>query len=129
MGMGYAACVGTSISYEDLVDLLPKEISAIEIHPDFEDWGTLADSMTGDISSELKGLVLNLYESFKKITDYMGTYLRLNLLHYDSEDGSRYDEVNDKDGCIFEVYNHQTLTEAGKKFQMKLESFSYVSFG
>lgn len=129
MGMGYAACVGASISYYDLVEMLPKEVSAIEAHPDFENWGALADSSTGDLSPDMKGLVLNLYESFKNLTDYMGTNLRLNLLHYDSESGSRYDQVVDKDGCIFEVYNHMTLTEAGKKFQMKLLPYSYVSFG
>lgn len=130
MGMGYSSCVGHSISYEDLKDLLPNEVAAIEQNSSFEDWGTLADEMSEpELPQDLKNLVYNLYEAFSKVTEVDGSRLKLNLVHYDEDAGERYDEVNHWEGCVFEVYEVHQLTPAGRKFQDRLETFSFVTFG
>lgn len=129
MGMGYAPSVGFSVSYENLKEMLPNEVSAIENHPDFESWGELAEAMSDEVTQGLKELVFNLYEAFQKATECDGTHLKLNLLHYDTDSGDRYDEVNDHEGCVFEVYQIHDLTPAGQKFQHLLEDFGFVVYG
>lgn len=132
MGMGYAAVKCIAIKYDDLKALCPTEVAAIENHPKFETWGDLAYWLWVDDQEELgdfKDLVANLTASFEKATTVDGENLSLILTYYDEENGDRYDEVEQTDGCIFELDKVQKLTTPAEKLKEKLNYGSYVVFG
>lgn len=132
MGMGYAASCGTSISYENLKNMCEKEVAEIESHSDFESWGDLALLVDNGLwdgipesQQNLLSLANNLCNTFEKTTEG----LKLSLTYYDVESAERYDEVEEKDGCIFDVDGVYQYTPAGEKFKDKLFRSSYVVFG
>jgi hypothetical protein len=131
MGMGFAANSGMAIKYDDLKELCPQEIAAIESHESFEDWGSLARGLWLDEENfkDFVPLVKKLEKSFKAATTTKSSNLKLYLTYYDEENGDRYDEVVHSDGCIFEVDNVYQLTPAGKKFKEKLHRNNFVTFG
>ena len=68
--------------------------------------------VTEEISEKYNHLVADLKNSF-----YEKTGLILYFDHYDSDGGDRYDEPDDKDGCIFCVSGMMVLSPAGEKFK------------
>ena len=130
MGMGYAACSTVSIKYEDLKELCPNEIKAIETHEKFIDWGDLALHIRyeDEVAEVLGTVVNNLIVAFKRITEMNGSSLILFLTYYNQEIGSRYDAVEHKDYCIFELYNVYELSPAAKRLKSKLKFNSYVEY-
>jgi hypothetical protein len=126
MGMGYSACKVVAIKYEYIKELCPKEIGAIEAHEEFEGWGKLALYMVYEFedAEAFAPLVDNLINAFKTATG-----LGMSLTQYDYDSGSRYDEVEHKEGCIFEVLDVYELTPKAKRLKKKLHFGSYVVFG
>lgn len=126
MGMGYSACEAVAIKYEDIKELCPNEIGAIESNEKFEGWGKLALHMVYEFedAEAFAPLVDNLINAFKTATG-----LGMSLTHYDYDSGSRYDEVEHKEGCIFEVLDVYELTPEAKRLKEKLHFGSYVVFG
>lgn len=124
--MDYAANTGQCISYKDLKTMCPEQITAIESHPGFSSWQEVAMEFYDD-EGLLDGTVEHLCEAFSDKTIVDGKCLELALVHY--EDGSKYDEPNDHDGCVFEVIGTYETTPAGKKFEDIIRNFSFVSFG
>lgn len=128
MSMDYAACTGHCISYENLKKMLPNEIAAVESHPDFEDWSTVAQYNFDD-EDQLDGTVTALCDAFQKATEVGEHSLTLSILMHDPDEGSRYDEVSREGSCVFEVSGLFQKTPAAKKFDDVLEEFSVVQFG
>lgn len=154
MGMGSFAVGSFVIEYKDLKKICPDEIKAIEKAKCFNDigWGSIAqwltwddpdllkediyvsvedirlekdiDSIVEDIFAEYDVLVTNLKNSFNKKTG-----LTLYFDHYNEEDGGRYDNPGDKDGCIFCVDGMVQLTPAGEKFKDIIFERSWTQFG
>lgn len=132
MGMGYAACSTQAFKYDDVKELCPAEVAAIEAVEGFESWGALAQSLWCDNEEELapfKPLVEALCNAFSKATEVDGKGLKLILTYYDEGSGDRYDEVEHLDGCMFEVEGVYQMTPAGNKFKDKLAFATYVVFG
>jgi hypothetical protein len=126
MGMGYSACRAVAIKYEDIKELCPNEIGAIEAHEEFEGWSDLALHMVHGFedAEAFAPLVDNLINAFKN-----ATALDICLTYYDYDSGSRYDEVEHKEGCIFEVLDVYELTPEAKRLKEKLHFGSWVVFG
>jgi hypothetical protein len=82
------------------------------------------DSIVEDIFAEYDVLVTNLKNSFNKKTG-----LTLYFDHYNEEDGGRYDNPGDKDGCIFCVDGMVQLTPAGEKFKDIISERKWTQFG
>jgi hypothetical protein len=75
------------------------------------------------VEKELKGLLKNLQEAFKKKSGG----LDLALGFHDSDDrGDRYDEVN---GLYWWVDGMYQLTAAGKRFRKDVTRKFFVQFG
>lgn len=131
MGMGYAACSSIAFKYDDVKELCPQEVAAIESTEGFENWGDVARGiwMEDEDFKQFVPLVENLCNAFEKATKTEGNGLTLSLLWYDEDSGDRYDEVEHKDHCIFDVGGVKQFTPAGKKFEDKLNYNNFVSFG
>lgn len=132
MGMGYAACQTQAIKYDDLKELCPNEVAAVEAVEGFEGWGALAQSLWCDdqeIVQPFKASIEALCQAFTTLTSVDGNGLKLVLTYYDDESGDRYDEVEHLDGCIFEIEGVYQMTPAALKFKEKIEHVSYVVFG
>ena len=131
MGMGYAACSSIAFKYDDVKELCPQEVAAIENTEGFENWGEIARAICigDDDFKHFVPLVDNLCKAFDKATETDGKGLSLSLLWYDEDSGDRYDEVEHKDNCIFDVDGVRQFTPAGNKFKDKLNYNNFVSFG
>lgn len=132
MGMGYAACSTQAFKYDDVKELCPAEVAAIEAALGLDTWGDLARGLWCDDDEALlpyKLLVEALCDAFSKATEVDGKGLKLILTYYDEDSGDRYDELEHKDGCLFEVEGVYQLTPAGEKFKDKLTFATYVVFG
>jgi hypothetical protein len=77
-----------------------------------------------DIFQEYEHLVMDLKNSF-----YTNTGLTLYFDHYDEENGDRYDNPGDKDGCIFCVGGMVQLTPAGEKFKDIVTERKWTQYG
>jgi hypothetical protein len=86
--------------------------------------GRMAEEIVEDIFQEYDKLVTNLKKSFNKKTG-----LTLYFDHYNIEDGGRYDNPGDKDGCIFCVDGMVQLTPAGKKFKDIVTERKWTQYG
>ena len=151
MGMGSYAVNSFVIGYDDLKKIVPEEIKTIENEQFFEEigWGTigqwlswddismvkdaLADNcpdedydpqVVEDISEKYNVHVANLQNAFNKKTG-----LTLYFDCYDEDCGGRYDEPNDKDGCIFCVDGMVQLTPAGEKYKNIVTERRWTQFG
>ena len=123
-----------AISYEDLKQLCPDEVAAIENTKEFQEgdknWGDLADDIGCGHTQELldwtvdfQSLVKKLQAAFKEATTTpCGSYLELDLIQFNhwEEDDS---DVLHHEGCIFEVENtdQTTLTPAAKNIRNMLK--------
>jgi len=150
MGMGSFAVGSFVIEYDDLKKICPEEIAAIEGEKFFNDigWGTIGRWKCWDDPSYINDLVydivdsedieqivkdsflhyekllINLFKAFHEKTD-----LVLYLDYYNEEDGGRYDNPGDKDGCIFSVGGMVQLTPAGEKFKDIISERKWTQFG
>lgn len=155
MGMGSYAVGSFVIGYDDLKKICPDEISAIENEKFFKDigwyyigrWLACDDineiedqildycydedhddeynqKMAEEVSDIYNHLIADLKNSF-----YEKTGLTLYFDSYDEEGGDRYDEPNDKDGCIFCVDGMVQLTPAGEKFKDIITERRWTQYG
>jgi hypothetical protein len=155
MGMGSFAVNSFVIGYDDLKKIVPDEISAIENEKFFKEieWGTIGQwlswddisvvedaildscydeeqddeynqKVAEDVSQKYNVHVTNLKNAFNKKTG-----LTLYFDHYDMDGGDRYDNPNDKDGCIFCVGGMVQLTPAGEKYKDIITEHRWTQFG
>jgi len=155
MGMGSFAVNSFVIGYDDLKKIVPKEINAIEKEKFFQEigWGTIGqwlcwddivvvedaildncydeeqdDEYNQNVAEEISGkynhLIANLKNAFHEKTG-----LTLYFDHYDEDGGDRYDNPNDKDGCIFCVDGMVQLTPAGEKYKDIITEHRWTQFG
>jgi hypothetical protein len=149
MGMGSYAVSSFVIGYDDLKKIVPEEIKTIENEQFFEEigWRTIGQSLAWDdmsmveetiyfhcpdhdpqvvedISEKYDAHVVSLQNAFHKKTG-----LTLYFDYYSKDDGDRYDEPNDKDGCIFCVDGMMQLTPAGEKYKNIVTDRKWTQFG
>lgn len=125
MGMGTGACYGWTISYDNLKKICPKEIADVESVKEFEDWGEFSrDIELDDLPAGVQKATQSLIESFAKSTG-----LTLSFAFYNEDDGDRYDEVDNYEGCIFIVDGMWSYTPAGEKFKDVVKQQLWTQFG
>lgn len=155
MGMGSFAVNSFVIGYGDLKKICPKQIKAIENEKFFRDigWGVIGQWLCWDDTNHLEDTILdNCYDDSrddeynqkmgeeisqkydKHITELKNVFnqktgLTLYFDHYDEDGGNRYDEPNDKDGCIFCVGGMVQLTPAGEKYKDIVVERRWTQFG
>jgi hypothetical protein len=150
MGMGTFAVGSFVIEYDELKKICPEEISAIENEKFFGDtgWGVLSQWITWNDPDQLTDNMYDVYEGEdvddvvmryleiydKHITNLKNSFnsktgLSLYFDHYDIDDGDRYDNPGDKDGCIFCVEGMVQLTPAGEKFKDIVTQRSWTQYG
>ena len=152
MGMGSFAVGSFVIEYKDLKKICPDEIKAIEkakyfdvigwdgigrwmswddpeyinepIYDTVDSEGVDIDTIVEDAFLNYEELLSNLKKSFNKKTK-----LTLYFDHYNEEDGDRYDNPGDKDGCVFCVDGMVQLTPAGEKFKDIISERKWTQYG
>lgn len=155
MGMGSYAVGSFVIGYDDLKKICPDEINAIENEQYFKDigWYYIGRWLAWDDINEIEDMILdacydtshdepynqkiaeeisskynvhvaNLKNAFNKKTG-----LTLYFDSYDEEGGDRYDNPNDKDGCIFCVDGMVQLTPAGEKYKDIITERRWTQYG
>ena len=155
MGMGSFAVSSFVIGYDDLKKIVPDEIEAIENEKYFKEigWFYLGRWLAWDDINELEEAILdNCFdedqddEHNQKVAEeisekynhlvadlknafYEKTGLTLYFDSYDEDGGDRYDEPNDKDGCIFCVDGMVQLTPAGEKHKDIITERRWTQFG
>ena len=77
-----------------------------------------------EISEKYNHLVADLKNAF-----YEKTGLTLYFDSYDEDGGDRYDNPNDKDGCIFCVGGMVQLTPAGEKYKDIITERRWTQYG
>ena len=82
------------------------------------------DDIVEDIFQNYETVIINLKSAFNAKTG-----LTLYFDHYNEEEGDRYDNPGDKDGCIFCVDGMVQLTPAGKKFKDIISERKWTQFG
>ena len=138
MGMGTAPCHAWTISLDGLKAICPQEVEACETA--FKaldcDWDSFALGMEQEQfddlpenadAEEMVKAWERLQAAFKKKTTVGKSHLELGIGHYSSDDGDRYDEI--EQGCYFTVDDVTQFTPAGKKFRDHLEQKSWTVFG
>jgi hypothetical protein len=155
MGMGSFAVNSFVIGYDDLKKIVPDEISAIENEKFFKDigWYYIGRWLAWDDINEIEDAILdNCYDEEKDdeynqkvaeevcnkynylVADLKNTFekktgLTLYFDSYDEDGGDRYDNPNDKDGCIFCVDGMVQLTPAGEKYKDIITEHRWTQFG
>jgi hypothetical protein len=153
MGMGSFAVGGFVIGYDDLKKICPDEIKSIEQELYFGDIGwngigrwlawddpdQIEDSISDSIDCEdiedcqkiAEELVIKYDKHIQALKDSFSnkTGLALYFDSYDEDGGDRYDEPNDKDGCIFCVDGMVQLTPAGEKYKDIITERRWTQFG
>ena len=156
MGMGSFAVSSFVIGYDDLKKICPDEISAIENEKFFEEiggWYHIGQWLGWDDISVVEDAILdNCYDedhdddyNQKVAVETSRTYvnhinnlqisfnektgLTLYFDHYNEDGGDRYDNPNDKDGCIFCVDGMMVLSPAGEKFKDIVTERRWTQYG
>lgn len=155
MGMGSFAVSCFVIGYDDLKKIVPDEIEAIENEKYFKEigWFYLGRWLAWDDINELEEVILdNCFdedqddEHNQKVAEeisekynhlvadlknafYEKTGLTLYFDSYDEDSGDRYDEPNDKEGCIFCVGGMVQLTPAGEKYKDIITERRWTQYG
>jgi hypothetical protein len=152
MGMGTFAVGSFVIEYDDLKKICPEEIESIENEKFFKDigWGTIGQWLSWDDPDQLKDTIYELYlnpeeevddivEQYieiydKHITNLKNSFnkktgLTLHFDHYNMDEGDRYDNPGDKDGCIFCVEGMVQLTPSGEKYKDIITQRKWTQYG
>lgn len=154
MGMGSFAVNSFVIGYDDLKKIVPEQIATIESEKLFGqciDWGVISQWLSWDDISVLEDAILDycpdeddkdnqkIAEEISQVYDKhiqdlkdsfaKKTGLTLYFDHYDEDGGDRYDNPNDKDGCIFCVDDMVQLTPAGEKYKDIVTERRWTQFG
>ena len=155
MGMGSYAVGSFVIGYDDLKKICPDEISAIENEKFFKDigWFHIGRWLAWDDINEIEDAILdncydedhddeynqkiaeeisnkyNIHVADLKNTFEKKTGLTLYFDSYDEDGGDRYDNPNDKDGCIFCVDGMVQLTPAGEKYKDIITEHRWTRYG
>ena len=153
--MGSYAVGSFVIGYDDLKKICPEEISAIENEKFFKNisWGVIGQWLCLDDIGHLEDAILdNCYDddqnddyNQKVAVETSRTYvnhinnlqisfnektgLTLYFDYYDENGGDRYDNPNDKDGCVFCVNGMVQLTPAGEKFKDIVTERRWTQYG
>ena len=155
MGMGSFAVNSFVIGYDDLKKIVPEQISAIENEKFFKDigWYYIGRWLAWDDINEIEDAILdNCYDEEKDdeynqkvaeevcnkynhlVADLKNAFekktgLTLYFDSYDEDGGDRYDNPNDKDGCIFCVDGMVQLTPAGEKYKDIVTERRWTQYG
>ena len=155
MGMGSYVVHSFVIGYDDLKKIVPDEINAIENEQYFKDtgWYYIGRWLGWDDIGELQDAILdNCYdenydeqynqntaaEVARKYVNHINnlqssfhekTGLNLYFDSYDEDSGDRYDNPNDKDGCIFCVDGMVQLTPSGEKYKHIITERRWTQYG
>ena len=153
MGMGSYAVGSFVIGYDDLKKICPDEIKTIEQELHFTDIGwdnigrwlslddptyiedVLLDEVDGDDIEDCQKLAEDMIQKYDKHIQVLKnsfnkkTGLTLYFDHYDEDGGDRYDDPNDKDGCIFCVDGMVQLTPAGEKYKDIITERRWTQYG
>lgn len=126
MGMGHAAAYADTVEEGFIEEIAPNELanfkSALEKEEhSIEDFALDYNDLV-DFGDEVHQTFDALVTKFEEVTG-----LTLNLSYHNSADeGDRYDDV---DGAFWTVGGVYTMTEAGRKYQDKIQRSHYVIFG
>ena len=82
------------------------------------------EKITETVFSKYEQHIQNLKNAFSKKTG-----LTLYFDYYDEDSGNRYDEPNDKDGCIFCVDGMVVLSPAGEKYKNIVTERRWTQYG
>jgi hypothetical protein len=82
------------------------------------------DQIVEDIFDQYEILVTNLKTSFNKKTG-----LSLYFDYYNEDNGDRYDEPGDEEGCVFCVGGMVQLTPAGEKYKDIITERRWTQYG
>lgn len=153
MGMGSFAVSSFVIGYDDLKKICKREIEVIESNKYFPEfgWSGIAKWLTWDDNDDIKDVIFDCVESedtfecervandtiiwlveqinYLKNSFNRETGLTLYFDAYDEDGGSRYDNPNDKDGCIFCVDGMVVLSPAGEKYKDIVTERRWTQFG
>jgi len=155
MGSGSFAVSSFVIGYDDLKKICPEQIESIENEKFFKHigWGVMGQWLCWDDISYVEDAILDsCYDDDhdddynQKVAEEVGekynhlvadlknafyekTGLTLYFDHYDEDGGDRYDEPNDKDGCIFCVGGMVQLTPAGEKYKDIVTERRWTQYG
>jgi len=131
MGMGTIPCHGTVISDDDLKKLCPVEYKRLEELLDKVDSsidGLARDfAMEDGINQDVGHAYADLCVAFEKATKIENGHLTLDLGYYDSENGDRYDEL--EENHYWDVGGVWQRTPAGEKFSNIVTEKSWTQFG
>jgi hypothetical protein len=101
--------------YDAILDDKSKPVIRLELSE---------DKIVEDIFQDYENLIIDLKNTF-----YKNTGLTLYFDNYDEDNGDRYDNPGDKDGCIFCVGGMVQLTPAGEKFKDIISERKWTQFG
>ena len=153
MGMGTFACGADTISFENLKKICPDEVQSIEDDMnlgswlglaravEFSEWDSFSEEIfdnyeeddkrgedlekfSKEVAERLKNKVEILCKNFNKETG-----LELYLTSYTEDEGDRYDEANDHEGCVFSLSGVYQLTPAGEKYKDVIVKAMWTQFG
>ena len=153
MGMGSFAVNSFVIGYDNLKNICPDEIAAIENEEYFTDtgWESLARFLAFDDPEQMKDGLIDAIDSDdateieKQSVEIINKYdahitklknafekktgLTLYFDYYDYGGGGRYDEPVDKEGMIFCVEGMMVLSPAGEKYKDIITEHRWTQFG
>lgn len=133
MGMGSIPCHAWTIGLDGLKAICPHEVEACEtiLEALGHSWDSFALAVEKEESLDEDEQVENAWEklqaAFSKATNVGQSHLELGIGHYSTDDGDRYDDL--EQGCYFTVDNVTQFTPAGEKFNAHLEEKSWTVFG
>ena len=117
MGMEPYPASGYVVSWDNIKKLCPLQAERLEAACKGEGirFNLLAaEEPNPDGKGAVDICFSDLLEEFEKITEVNGRGLELSIFHYNSENGGRYDEL--EDGANWSVSGMTTLSPAGLKF-------------
>lgn len=152
MGMGTFAISSYVIEYDELRKICPEEIADIENEKFFSNvggWTTIAKWFAWDMPDEFSDAIYDLEDDQEKadaiIEEYTKIYdknvtnlfkafeaktgLTLSIDYYDADNGDRYDNPGDEEGCIFCVGGMVQLTPAGEKYKDIITERRWTQYG
>lgn len=150
--MGTFAISSYVIEYDELRKICPEEIADIENEKFFRDvggWTTIAKWFAWDMPDEFLDGIYDLEDDQEKadaiIEEYTKIYdknvtnlfkafeaktgLTLSIDYYDEDNGDRYDQPGDEEGCIFCVGGMVQLTPAGEKYKDIITERRWTQYG